>query len=116
MRYFNWHAERYAIQFGPVVKIFRHKGLQAFFDTGSKAGIQPHHAARLGRQLARLDLAKTTADINVPGWGLHALTGNLAGHYSVSVSGNWRLTFGFDGGAEMLCSSIAKITTRRNDT
>lgn len=80
-----------------MIKTFRHKGLQAFFETGSKAGIQPSHAAKLGLQLARLDLAKIAADMNVPGWKLHALTGNLAGHYSVSVSGNWRMTFGFDG-------------------
>jgi len=80
-----------------MLKTFRHKGLQAFFETGSKAGIQPRHAPRLGRQLTRLDLAKTAADMNVPGWRLHALAGNLAGHFSVSVSGNWRLTFGFDG-------------------
>lgn len=85
-----------------MIKTFRHKGLQAFFETGSKAGIQPHHASRLGRQLTRLDLAKAAVDMNVPGWGLHALTGNLAGHYSVSVSGNWRLTFGFDGGDAVL--------------
>ena len=85
-----------------MIKTFRHKGLQAFFETGSKAGIQPHHAARLRRQLARLDLATTAADMNVPGWGLHALVGNLAGCYSVSVNGNWRLTFGFDGGDAVL--------------
>ena len=80
-----------------MIKSFRHKGLQAFFETGSKAGIQPHHAARLGRQLARLDLAKTVADMNVPGWGLHALVGHLAGRYAVSVRGNWRLIFRFEG-------------------
>lgn len=85
-----------------MIKTFRHKGLQAFFETGSKAGIQPHHANRLRRQLARLDLAKTAADMNVPGWGLHVLAGNLAGRYAVSVSGNWRLTFGFDGEAAVL--------------
>ncbi len=85
-----------------MIKTFRHKGLQAFFETGSKAGIQPHHAARLRRQLARLDLATTAADMNVPGWGLHALVGNLAGRYAVSVNGNWRLTFGFDGGDAVL--------------
>ena len=85
-----------------MIKTFRHKGLQAFFETGRKAGIQPHHAARLGRQLARLDLAKTPADMNVPGWGLHALGGKLARRYAVSVSGNWRLTFGFDGGDAVL--------------
>jgi proteic killer suppression protein len=80
-----------------MIKTFRHKGLQAFFETGSKAGIQPHHAPRLGRQLARLDLAKSAADMNVPGWGLHPLTGDLVGHYSITVSGNWRMTFKFEG-------------------
>lgn len=85
-----------------MIKTFRHKGLQAFFETGSKAGIQPSHAARLRRQLTRLDLAKAAEDMNVPGWGLHPLTGNLAGHYSVTVNGNWRLTFAFEGGDAVL--------------
>ncbi len=80
-----------------MIKTFRHKGLQSFFETGSKAGIQPHHASRLGRQLARLDLAKTADDMNVPGWKLHALGGDLAGQYAITVDGNWRLTFKFEG-------------------
>jgi proteic killer suppression protein len=80
-----------------VIRSFLHKGLKAFFETGAKGGIQPHHAGRLGRQLARLDVAKTAADMNVPGWGLHSLTGQLAGHYSITVNGNWRLIFTFDG-------------------
>jgi proteic killer suppression protein len=42
------------------------------------------------------------ADMNVPGWGLHVLAGNLAGRYAASVSGNWRLTFSFDGGDAVL--------------
>ena len=80
-----------------MIKTFRHKGLQAFFESGSKAGIQPHHAPRLLRQLTRLDLATCATDMNVPGWGLHPLISNLAGHYSVSVNGNWRMTFTFEG-------------------
>lgn len=80
-----------------MIKSFEHKGLEAFFETGSKAGIQPHHADRLKRQLARLDVAKNAADMNVPGWRLHPLTGKLAGHYSIMVNGNWRLTFKFEG-------------------
>ena len=82
---------------GCMIKTFRHKGLRAFFETGSKAGIQSHHASRLGRQLVRLDLAKTADDMNVPGWRLHPLGGNLAGHYAITVDGNWRLTFKFEG-------------------
>ena len=80
-----------------MIKTFRHKGLQASFDTGSKSGIQPSHAPRLARQLARLDLVKNASAMNLPGWKLHPLSGKLAGHYAVTVSGNWRVTFTFEG-------------------
>ena len=80
-----------------MIKTFRHKGLEAFFRTGSKAGIQPHHAVKLRVMLTMLDSAKQPDDMNAPGWRLHPLTGNYAGHYSVTVNGNWRMTFAFDG-------------------
>jgi proteic killer suppression protein len=80
-----------------MIKTFRHKGLQSFFETGSKKGIQPHHASRLRGQLLRLDFAKNADDMNAPGWRLHALTGDLAGHYSIVINGNWRMTFTFEG-------------------
>lgn len=80
-----------------MIKSFRHRGVEAFFRRGSKAGIQPHHAERLGRQLIKLDIAKAPQDMNVPGWRLHSLGGDLAGHHSVWVNGNWRLTFKFEG-------------------
>lgn len=79
-----------------MIKSFQHKGLQAFFETGSKAGIQAQHAARLTRVLVRLDIAKNAGDVDVPGWKLHPLTGNLAGNYSIAISGNWRITFKFE--------------------
>lgn len=85
-----------------MIKSFQHKGLQAFFETGSKAGIQPHHAARLSRQLIRLDMAKGPETMNLPGWKFHGLLGNLAGHYSITVNGNWRLTFTFEDGDAVL--------------
>lgn len=85
-----------------MIKSFEHKGLQAFFETGSKAGIQPHHAPKLARLLAHLQAAKVPEDMNLPGWCLHPLVGGLAGHYSVSVNGNWRLTFRFDDGDAVL--------------
>ena len=78
-----------------MIKTFRHKGLQAFFEAGSKAGIQPHHAGKLRVLLTTLDSAKRVEDMNGPGWKLHPLTGNLAGYYSVTVNGNWRLIFTF---------------------
>jgi toxin HigB-1 len=85
-----------------MIRSFRHKGVERFFRTGSKAGIQAAHAARLSRQLAALDASKVPADMNVPGWGLHALKGQLANHWSVSVNGNWRLTFSFENGDAVL--------------
>ncbi|MDQ3445347.1 MAG: type II toxin-antitoxin system RelE/ParE family toxin [Pseudomonadota bacterium] len=57
----------------------------------------PQYADRLSRQLARLSDASGPDDMNLPGWHLHPLKGNRAGSWAVSVSGNWRLTFRFDG-------------------
>lgn len=81
-----------------MIKSFRHKGLKAFFEAGSTAGIQPAQASRLTRMLNRLNEASDAQGMNVPGWKLHPLKGrDLKGHYSVWVSGNWRLTFAFEG-------------------
>jgi len=79
-----------------VIRTFRHKGIEAFFTSGSKAGIQPKHAAKLAVQLFALDSAKHPLEMNAPGWGLHPLHGALEGHWGISVSGNWRLTFKFE--------------------
>lgn len=81
-----------------MIKSFKHKGLEAFFATGSKKGIQPHHAGKLQLQLATLEQATGPEDMNAPNWRLHALGGDLAGHWSIWVNGNWRLTFRFVGG------------------
>jgi proteic killer suppression protein len=80
-----------------MIKNFRHKGVERFFSTGSKAGIQPKHAKRLRLQLGMLDAATSPNDMALPGWKLHALQGELAGHWAVWVDGNWRLTFTFEG-------------------
>ena len=80
-----------------MIKTFKHKGLKDFFESGNKAGIRPDHASKLSRQLLRLDIATNPADMNLPGWKLHPLVGELVGHYSVTVNGNWRMTFMFDG-------------------
>jgi proteic killer suppression protein len=71
--------------------------VERFFLSGSKAGIQPNHASKLGDQLTVLNVATGPAQMNIPGWKFHALKGELTGHWAVSVSGNWRLTFAFDG-------------------
>ena len=79
-----------------MIKTFRHKGLEQFFLTGSKKGIQPEHAKRLAQQLFMLNRATGPEGMRVPGWRLHALTGELKEHWSVWVNGNWRLTFKFE--------------------
>jgi len=79
-----------------MIKSFKHRGVEKFFSTGSKAGIQPKHAEKLRRQLFALDNAISASDMSAPGWRLHQLHGDLAGHWSIDVSGNWRLTFTFE--------------------
>ena len=81
-----------------MILSFKHKGLEKFFITGSKAGIQASHAPKLARILARLNSTKEPNDMNLPGWDLHPLVGNLKKHWSVKVNGNWRVTFKIENG------------------
>lgn len=78
-----------------MIKSFRHKGLEAFYRTGSRAGIQPQQAARLRIVLTALDHATGPKDMDAPTFRLHGLTGDLEGFYSVKVNGNWRVIFRF---------------------
>ena len=80
-----------------MIRSFKHPGLEKFYRTGSKAGIQPAHSARLTLLLTALDAATEVAAMNVSGWSLHPLKGTLKDHWSVKVNGNWRLTFRFHG-------------------
>ncbi|MGQ8702285.1 type II toxin-antitoxin system RelE/ParE family toxin [Serratia marcescens] len=79
-----------------MIKSFKHKGLERFYKSGSTSGIQAAHSSRLRRQLFALSKAKKPSDMSAPGWDLHPLKGNEAGVWSVSVNGNWRMTFRFD--------------------
>jgi len=80
-----------------MIRSFRHAGLGKFFFTGSKAGIQPAHAKKLSLQLGTLNISRNATRMNVPGWNLHPLKGDLIDHWSVKVNGNWRMTFTFNG-------------------
>jgi toxin HigB-1 len=80
-----------------MIQRFLHKGLEVLFYTGSKAGVQPAHANRLRLQLARMETAASPRDMDLPGWRLHPLKGQLKGHWAVWVDQNWRLVFTFDG-------------------
>jgi proteic killer suppression protein len=80
-----------------VIGSFRHKGLAKFFASGSRAGIQAAHAEPLRVILAALNAAVAPSDMGLPGLRLHPLKGRRSGNWSVTVSGNWRVTFGFSG-------------------
>lgn len=80
-----------------AIRGFRHKGLERFFTTGDKSGIQAQHAGRLRLILGRLNVSKSARDMNLPGLGLHELRGPRRGTWAVKVSGNWRVTFTFAG-------------------
>jgi len=81
-----------------MIASFRHKGLRKYFESGSLAGIQAVHAKRLQMQLAALDTAQTIEDMDIPGFRLHPLKGSDHGRWSITVNGNWRVTFGFENG------------------
>ena len=78
-----------------MIKSFKHKGLERFFETGSTRGIQTKHSTKLRMQLSALDTAQTIEDVDVPGYRLHSLKGTRKGLWSITVNGNWRVTFKF---------------------
>lgn len=79
-----------------MIRSFAHKGLERFFRTGSKSGIQAKHAKRLRLILSNLDQAESPDDMALPGLALHGLSGPRKGSWAVKVSGNWRVTFRFE--------------------
>ena len=79
-----------------MIKSFRHKGLRRLFETGDQRGVIVGLANRLRRQLDVLNRARTPTDLNLPGYRLHRLKGERADTWSITVSGNWRITFQFE--------------------
>ena len=76
---------------------FRHAGLKRLFEKGDGRQVSPEPISRVERVLARLDEASEPEDMNLPGFRLHMLRGDFAGHWAVGVSGSWRIVFRFDG-------------------
>ncbi len=76
---------------------FRHKGLKRLYEADSPKGVQPEHVERLRRRLTNLDAATQPDDLDLPGYRLHQLKGDRKGEWSITVSGNWRVTFKFEG-------------------
>ncbi len=80
-----------------MISTFKHKGLELFFTKGSYKGIPAQYGSRIERMLDRLDASKAAQDMDLPGYKFHALIGDRKGEFAVSISGNWRITFEFDG-------------------
>jgi proteic killer suppression protein len=80
-----------------MIKSFRHKGLKQLFESGKARGVSSELTKRLIRQLDFLNRATSPSDLNLPGYRWHELKGDRKGTWSISVSGNWRLTFTFQG-------------------
>jgi len=81
-----------------MIRNFRHRGLRRLFERDDRRGIRPDLADKVARILARLDASAEPADVNVPGFGLHPMTGDLKGFWAVTVSRNWRVIFRFENG------------------
>ncbi len=102
---FNWPVRyictassvMYRLTLYSMIKSFQHKGLRLFYETGSTRRSRADHGKRLARMLQFMDRAQVANDLDIPGWRLHPLKGELDGYWSLGVSGNWRVIFRFIG-------------------
>ena len=81
-----------------MIRRFRHRGLKRLFEDADRSRIRPDLVDKVERILARLDAAASATEMDVPGFGLHRLSGELKGFWAVTVSRNWRVIFRIEGG------------------
>ena len=81
-----------------MIRKFRHRGLRRWFEEDDHSGLNPEYTAKVARILARLDRAMRPDDMNLPGFRLHPLKGQLVGFWSVTIRANWRIIFRFEKG------------------
>ena len=80
-----------------MIKSFKHRGLKRLYERGDASGIRPDLVETVGEVLAILDVSETPYALNLPGYRLHPLKGDLKGFWSVTVRANWRILFRFEG-------------------
>lgn len=80
-----------------MIATWKHKGLRLFFQKGITSGIQTKHKNKLKFILQLLNAASKPEDMNLPGMRFHKLKGNYKNYYAVTVSGNWRIIYQFEG-------------------
>ena len=81
-----------------MIKTFRHRGLKEIYEQGHSSKVMQSHVPKLMRILTALDQSDSPEGMNLPGFRFHRLKGRMKGHYAVSVSANWRVTFRFEEG------------------
>jgi proteic killer suppression protein len=81
-----------------MIRSIRHKGLKGLYQDDDPSGVFAEHVNKLRNILARLAGARAVADMDLPGFRLHALKGELKGFYAVTVRANWRVIFRFADG------------------
>ena len=81
-----------------MILSFRHRRLKRLFERGDRSKVSADHLARIEDVLARLDIADTPDFLDLPGYHLHSLTGELKGFWSVRISANWRIIFRMSDG------------------
>jgi proteic killer suppression protein len=81
-----------------MIRRFRHRGLRRLFEDDDRRGLNAQHVEKIRRVLARLARATESAHMDLPGWRLHPLKGELAGFWSVTINANWRIVFRFENG------------------
>jgi proteic killer suppression protein len=82
-----------------LIESFRHKGLRQLFDNDNSKGLSADHLRKIRQILALLDAANSVDDLSLPNFRLHPLKGDLKGHWSLWVNGNWRIIFTIRDGA-----------------
>lgn len=81
-----------------MIESFAHRGLKRLYERGDRSGVRPDMAGKLERILQRLDIVTSVDQMGLPGFRLHPLAGDRKGYWSVTVNGNWRVTFRYEDG------------------
>jgi len=80
-----------------MIRSFRSKSLRRFAETGDASKLSVQNPNRIRRLLLQLNAALLPEDMNLPGNRFHGLKGEAKGRFAVDASGNWRITFAWDG-------------------
>ncbi len=81
-----------------MIRSFRHKGLKRLFENAETKGVRQDHVEKIENILAVLNRARAAEDMDLPGFHLHPLKGDLKGFWGVTVRANWRIVFRFHEG------------------